>query len=553
MIRSQHKLNIETVLYIILLFAIGFWFLLLNWNTPFMHDDLAYHYYYDSNSALERPTSEPITSFWQIFPSMWNHYNAVNGRFTSHLIIQLFCGLLGKSVFNYINTCIFILFCDLIVLLSCGKRKLLPLAIVVVSVMYLLPFPGQTMLWLTGSVNYLWSATFSLIVIKFLIVGGKRSIITTLMLFLFTIFAGWMNESISFGIGGGLVVYFFMHKDRFMGVSRWIVLGYLLGCLMILLSPGTMNRAASGEINTELTILQMVSSRVINSVFLLKDLPILLIVLLLLLVSCFKKFSFLIEGSSLFLLAFLCTALFCFLLGLTDHRVFFGLSVICTLIFVIAVCNSEDHYHINRNTISLITILVLFICLPQGVKAIGKTREYSVYSADVERRILATHSKCVIEAKPISSSRFVYATTVNPNRYQWHNRVRAFYYKKDFVQALPEELYGLLSNKSSFGKTSFWYCTGLDGRSVKTVIYKTLADYSSLSRRQYIARYLLGYLSSEIVQQQWIDFENNGVEYIALPKFDSVEKIVVIMKNGSEYELVPSSDSSPFLNTTISE
>ena len=536
--KSLNKISQETVLYFILLFAVGIWFLVLNRNTPIMHDDLAYHYYYDSNSAIERPTSEPITSFWQIFPSIWNHYNAVNGRYTSHFIIQLFCGLLGKNVFNIFNTFIFILFCDLIVVLTYEKRKLLPLAIVVASVMYFLPFPGQTMLWLSGSVNYLWSATFSLIVLKILTVGGRRSFVVTLMFFLFAVFAGWMNESISFGIGGGLVVYFFIHRERFVGISRWIVLGYLLGCLLILLSPGTMNRAASGEINTKLTILQMISSRVINSVFLLKDLPIILMALLLLLVSCFKKFSFLIEGSSLFLLAFLCTALFCFLLGLTDHRVFFGLSVICTLIIVIAVCNSEDHYHFNRNAICIITILVLFICLPQGVKAICKTREYSVYSADVERRILTSPSKCVIEAKPITSSRFVYAAKIYANRYQFHNRVRSFYYHKNFVCAVPKQLYlSYIRQDAASIPEEYWsFELGSIAKDIKSIRAHRSQDLH-LSRRQRIIRYLLGTLNKDLPIPDYAVLDYNSEPLLIIPRSESTDILIITLLGGDTMEV----------------
>ena len=541
MIKSLHNIKRETALYLILLLSVASWFLVLNWNTPFMHDDLAYHYIYDSNSAIERPTSEPITSFWQIFPSMWNHYNAVNGRYTSHFIIQFFCGLLGKDVFNIFNTVILILFCDLSVLLSAGTRKLLPLTIVIASVMFLLPFPGQTMLWLTGSVNYLWSATFSLIILRLLQNAGNRSFIVTLLLFLFAIVSGWMNESISFGIGGGLILYFFMHRERFVGRTRWMVLGYLTGCLLILLSPGTMNRAASGEINTELTVLQMVSSRLINSVFILKGLPIISIAFLILILACFKRFRFLIKDGTLFVLSFLVTAFFCFLLGLTDYRIFFGLAVLGMMIIVFAVCNYSDHYEVNRIIGDIVVILILLLCLPQGANAINKAKEYNVYYADVEQRILSSPPKCVIKAMPVASSRFVYATTVESNRYQGHNRIRAFYYNKEYVQALPDNYMGLITEDSTvFRDYPFWFYTGLDGRKVKTVVYNMMYDYSTLPRRQYFVRYLLGYLNSKMVQQKWIDFENNGAEYIAFPKTDSVEKIVVYMKDESKIELVPS-------------
>lgn len=554
MIKSLHRIKLETLLYFILLVVIGFWFFVLNWNTPFMHDDLAYHFFYDSNSAIERPTSEPITSFWQIFPSMWNHYNAVNGRFTSHFIIQLFCGLIGKGVFNIFNTFIFILFCDLSVILSAGTRKLLPLTIVIASVMFLLPFPGQTMLWLTGSVNYLWSATFSLIILWLLQNAGNRSFIVTLLLFFFAIFAGWMNESISFGIGGGLIIYFFIHRERFVGRTRWMVLGYLTGCLLILLSPGTMNRAASGEINTELTVLQMVSSRLIDSVFLLKGLPIISIAFLILILACFKRFRFLVNDGTLFILSFLVTALFCFLLGLTDHRIFFGLAVLGMMIIVFAVCSYSDHYDVNRTICDIVVILILLLCLPQGTNAINNAKEYNVYSADVEQRILSSPPKCVIKAMPVASSRFVYATTVDSNRYQGHNRIRAFYYNKEYVQALPDNYMGLITEDSTvFRDYPFWFYTGLDGRRVKTVVYNMMYDYSTLPRRQYFVRYLLGYLNSTMVQQRWIDFENDGVEYIAFPKTDYVERIDVYMKAGAKEVLIPSAGINHIHNSSLHE
>jgi len=533
MIRSQHKLNIETVLYIILLFAIGFWFLLLNWNTPFMHDDLAYHYYYDSNSALERPTSEPITSFWQIFPSMWNHYNAVNGRFTSHLIIQLFCGLLGKSVFNYINTCIFILFCDLIVLLSCGKRKLLPLAIVVVSVMYLLPFPGQTMLWLTGSVNYLWSATFSLIVIKFLIVGGKRSIITTLMLFLFAIFAGWMNESISFGIGGGLVVYFFMHKDRFMGVSRWIVLGYLLGCLMILLSPGTMNRAASGEINTELDFFQMISSRIMSTVFLMKTIPILLITWIVILFSCFKcgKVSF--EDRRVIVYSFIVSAFFCFLLGIMEPRVYFGMAVLGVIIAITTFYSSNRLFNFPHTVNYCVSVLIFALCVSPAIKALDRTSEYSQYSKDVESRIKSSPSECVIEAIPFYSSRFVYATRVYANRYQLHNRVRSFYYHKKFVCAIPKQLYTSYKTHNLSLAPDNYLIISLESshKEIKGITAQLSPDIN-LSNRQRVIRYLLGTLNDRIIIPDYAILDYQSESLLFVPRQDNINKLLVTFKNG---------------------
>ena len=517
-----------------------------------MHDDLAYHYYYDENSAIERPTSEPISSFWQIFPSMWNHYNAVNGRYTSHFIIQLFCGLLGKSIFNYFNTIIFLLFIDLMVIMSYGKRRLLPLALVVASIVFLLPFPGQTMLWLTGSVNYLWAATFSLLVLKIITSRERKKTVCCLLLFFFAVFSGWMNESISFGIGGGLVFYFLFNRSRFTGISRWMTIGYLIGCLLILFSPGTMNRVSAGEINTEMTVIQMFMSRMINSVILLKNIPILSLSWIVLFLACFKRFRFMIKGAPIFVLSFILTAIFCFILGLTEKRIYFGLSVLGTIIIVNAIYHCIQDFYIPAYLRYVFASLLLLVCVPEETKAYHKTKDYLIYIIDIEEHIKASSDECVIELpNEIMSSRFVFATKVDANRYQFHNRIRAFYYRKKYVQGLPHELMNLVIDDSlSFYRFPFWFVPYSNGKYVESVYYEILPDNDYLSLRQRIIRYFLGTLNLSHYQQHFFDFDNYGTEYLALPMKDSVGQIELCLKDGSKEVLFPPTGSSHIIHYT---
>ena len=222
---------------------------------------------------------------------------------------------------------------------------------------------------------------------------------------------------------------------------------------------------------------------------------------------------------------------------------FFGLSVICTLIIVIAVCNSEDHYHINRNTISIITILILFICLPQGVKAIGKTREYCVYSADVERRILTSPSKCVIEAKPISSSRFVYATTVNLDRYQFHNRVRSFYYGKEYVQALPVDLfYVIRDNSLLFDNLPYWFIPFVDVCDIDSVLCLKQNNDSNIIKRGIISL-LICPTRTNSINCNYFDFEYRGVVFMAIPLRNDVSSIRNEYKNGDDISISVSNNT----------
>lgn len=524
--------RVEVVFYFILLALVGFWFLCLNWNTPFMHDDLAYHYYYDENSAVERPTSEPISSFWQIFPSMWNHYNAVNGRFTSHFIIQLFCGILGKQIFNYLNTIVFLLLIDLIVVLSYGKRRLLPLAIVVTSVLFLLPFPGQTMLWLTGSVNYMWSAAFSLIVLKIVLGKIYNGKLLCLVSFLFCVFAGWMNESITFGIGGGLIVYAFLNHNRFKGIIRWTIIGYLIGCLMLLLSPGTLNRASSGEINTELDILQMFSSRILSSVFIFKSLPIIAIAWLIVVLACFKRFKVLFRDQSLIIFSFVLSALFCFLIGLPESRVFFGVSVLSTILLISVIRYLMNSVAVPNFALRSVSIIFLALCISPALKAINKTSWYCQHSSEVESCIKASPMACVIEACPVSDSRFVYATKVTGNRYQFHNRVRSFFYHKDYVCAVPKPLYSSYINQDKTQIPSEYLVLQLDDttRAIKGIKGHHLKT-GNLSRKQHIVRYLLGTLDDDIVISDYAILDYNTESLLIVPRNEAIDRLIITLAN----------------------
>ena len=530
--------SLEKILYFSVLAVAGIWFLCMNMNTPFMHDDLAYCYYYDDNSALERPSSEPISSFWQIFPSMWNHYNSVNGRYTSHFLIQLFCSLLGKNLFNLFNTIIFLLFLDLIVVMSFGGRQLLPLCLSILSVVFFLPFPGQTMLWLTGSINYLWSSACSLIVLKIVMGQFNKGSLLCLLSFLFGLFSGWMNESISFGIGGGMVVYLFFNRNRFKGTTRWIIMGYMIGCVMILLSPGTLNRASSGEINTDLNLLQMFSSRLISSVFLMKSLPIIASAGLLIILACFKRFRSLFRGRYVFVYSFIITAIFCFLIGLPESRVFFGLSVLGTILCISAVRYLTHSIVFPHKIGYLVSFLLLVLCFPHGIKAINRSSEYSRYSKDIEERIQSSPSACVIEATPFESSRFVYATRVYANRYQFHNRVRSFYYHKEYVCAVPNQLYiSYKKQDASIISDEYWFIK-LDG-SIEDIV--GIRAHSSteilLNKRQRIIRYLLGTLNDESIISDYAVLEYNSETLLIVPHQEAIDKLIITLKNGVTIEV----------------
>jgi hypothetical protein len=90
-------------------------FLVMNVLTTIKEDDMAY--------SLIEGEWVPVHTLLDVLRSHANHFADANGR-TANLVAALFCGLLGKTVFNICNTIVFGLMGHLLSLLTAGRRSL---------------------------------------------------------------------------------------------------------------------------------------------------------------------------------------------------------------------------------------------------------------------------------------------------------------------------------------------------------------------------------------------------------------------------------------------
>ena len=264
------KLSKKDIPYYLLLLVAGVVFYILNRQTPVSHDDYAYCFYYDSDSAVIRPTDIRVTGFWQMLQSMWHHYLCVNGRFSSHLLLQSFCAFQGKGTFNVLNTLVFLLLLHMLVSLTNLGKSIPLLTVAYLSSLCLLPHPGQTMLWMTGSLNYLWPTTFSLVLVYWLrrYSGKPLSLWQHLLLFFSCLAIGWSNESVTIPVSFGLFFYFLFNRTSFRNGAVSSSLGYALGAFLILIAPGTWQRMHGWEnVTNQQNLLQMLFIHSYNLAF----------------------------------------------------------------------------------------------------------------------------------------------------------------------------------------------------------------------------------------------------------------------------------------------
>lgn len=207
-------------------------FYLLMAFTPLFSDDWNYHLIFGTHQRIE--------SISDIFISQYNHYFLNNGRFVPHFFVQLFDGILGKGLFNIANTAVFLVF--LLLLSGFPDRNYLGhLPIVLGLILLLMPGFNNTILWLSGSCNYLWVAVLLLLFSR-LLVPEKVNPYYYPLLFLFGIVCGWTNEALIVGFVAGTIVYYAFHRKELVTHRRFLVGGLIIGSLFVVLSPASIHR-----------------------------------------------------------------------------------------------------------------------------------------------------------------------------------------------------------------------------------------------------------------------------------------------------------------------
>jgi len=244
--------------------------------TPLYCDDFNYPFIFG--------TDQRISSIADLLQSQYTHYFQMNGRTIPHIFVQWFDGLIGKGLFNVINSLFFLAFFILLALVALDKKQehkvLETTSIFLLLTILLLPGFSHVFLWMSGACNYLWTATF-LLGFHLLLQEKDKPKVPSALLFLYGWMCGWTNEALVIGLFSGYVVYFLLHKEEFLLHRRILLLGMLAGLLLLVLSPGSYHRFSVNHTEgISVTSLLIQSIQAFYAMSNLRILPLLLIVLL---------------------------------------------------------------------------------------------------------------------------------------------------------------------------------------------------------------------------------------------------------------------------------
>ena len=219
--------------------------LLLNLKTPLLADDFDYAFIYG--------TSDRVENIMDVFNSQYMHYFKWGGRSVVHFIAQIFL-LLGKPIFNIVNSIVYIL----LVLLVCANINVKNKYMFAVSfvftnllIWFFVPAFGQDVLWLVGGCNYLWGAFFVVLNLYFyrkhLETPIANNAFKCMGMFVLGFISGWTNENTSIAMIATIIMFIILYRIKKIKIPVWSIVGLIgsiMGCLFMLLAPGNYVRSS---------------------------------------------------------------------------------------------------------------------------------------------------------------------------------------------------------------------------------------------------------------------------------------------------------------------
>ena len=422
----------QTVFWALLLAGCAVMFV-MNYYTTLKEDDLLHTTIYGSGG-------EPINSLLDIFRSYWNHYLGHDGRI-ANLPDFLFNGLLGKQLFNVCNTLVFGLMAYMISRHSTRRNSATVLAMLFAYITAAWPVPGETLLWVAGSCNYLWAFTASLLFIAYLLWhrNPKPGWLQGIVVFILSFLAGAANEGTTMGIAAGLVLYYLFNRNK---VDRAVVIamtGYLLGILWLVCSPGAWDRA-SYDISRDAGPMQLLIERCL--LFKTQSIEFItpIAALVLGLIACFKNGFKRTLTSTPWPFIYLCLLAIVFLLGRNTARMYTAFAAVS---FIIMAMVLDTLFKRWRWMAAAMIVIGLAVCASKLNYNIGQVKQYNGFFRQTEQDINdCDNDQAILTVHDFwGYSRFIKEFALDSWNHFIHEKTLVQHYGKGNIQFVNDSIY----------------------------------------------------------------------------------------------------------------
>ncbi|HFI0695332.1 TPA: DUF6056 family protein [Streptococcus suis] len=255
------KPKIKRIIVCVILFLAMF---LLNRMTLFTSDDFTYHFIY--KGYFPTTDVERVNSLFSILTSQVNHWNLWNGRFVAHTMVQVIL-MFPNIVFDILNSVAFLVLGLLVerfvVRLDSTKKQSNPELLVLIYLLlwWFLPEIGKTVLWVSGSGNYLWTSLIYLSFFYIILFKSKTSVFDGVSLGLLGFLAGATNENAapSVMVMSALYLFYEIVVNKNFQFQKWFSLFCMLaGFILMMSSPGSQDRGTV-QFNIDFIITQLLT------------------------------------------------------------------------------------------------------------------------------------------------------------------------------------------------------------------------------------------------------------------------------------------------------
>ena len=258
LIDTKFKIPFEKISWQIILILFSIFFLTINILFPFVADDISYAFIWDGehggNLTDNIGERQRIESFTDILISQWSHYFHWGGRTIAHIIVQFFSWT-AQDYFDVLNV---IVFCAVVFLifkigtgLNLSEMNKKYLLFILTAIYFFTPDFCITIVWMTGSINYLWMTALEfLFILPFAMKYRDKNFWnqppswSVPSMAILGLIAGWSIEP---GASVTLFVTFFclINFWREKNLQSWQIKGFVfltIGFLILILSPGNEER-----------------------------------------------------------------------------------------------------------------------------------------------------------------------------------------------------------------------------------------------------------------------------------------------------------------------
>lgn len=255
--------SIKKKLFILTIIILFFSMYAVNKLTPLIADDYTFSAY-----------TRNIKNIPDLIYALISFYKYSNGRVFGMLYIYISL-MLGKGIFNIINSFAYIIM-TLLVYLICNDFKKMKLSLYIIInllIWFIVKDYGQVMFWISGACNYLWISIPILSVILLFRLNSvkpgcvKDKVINIFLISILSFVAGWGGENSSFGMIMINFLYLIYYKHRKIKIPTWAIASIIMsisGYVIMFIAPGNFIRLNQSDTYPMLFKIIMVTHFIVN-------------------------------------------------------------------------------------------------------------------------------------------------------------------------------------------------------------------------------------------------------------------------------------------------